>query len=139
MGVKRFIGSKIAEIATDIGRYIVSKLIYQRFWLKNAILVWMCQIVAARCRKRNIGAILEIYRGYLEYYAKPMQWICLLSTTMVWCLSIIVVLISLTILNSEEGSYNCAWNLYFSIKHSDILHFLQLQEQFFCFFLFLHC
>jgi len=25
----------------------------------------MCQIIAARCRKRNIGAISGLYRGYL--------------------------------------------------------------------------
>jgi len=27
----------------------------------------MCQIIAARCRKRNIGAISELYREYLEH------------------------------------------------------------------------
>jgi len=35
--------------------------------MKNAISVWMCQIIAARCRKRNIGAISGLYRGYLEH------------------------------------------------------------------------
>ena len=48
-------------------RYIGSMPIYKRFWVKNAISVWMCQIIAARCRKRNIGAISGLYRGYLEH------------------------------------------------------------------------
>ena len=58
----------------NCGRYIGSMPIYRRFWTKNAISVWMCQIIAARCRKHNIGAISGLYRGYLEHWP-------LLSTT----------------------------------------------------------
>jgi len=51
----------------NCGRYIGPMPIYWRFGMKNAISVWMCQIIAARCRKRNIGAISGLYRGYLEH------------------------------------------------------------------------
>ena len=30
--------------------------------MKNAISVWMCQIIAARCRKRNIRVISGLFR-----------------------------------------------------------------------------
>ena len=36
--------------------------------MKNAISVWMCQIIAVRCRKRNIGAISGIFRTLLNSY-----------------------------------------------------------------------
>ena len=36
--------------------------------MKNIISVWICQIIAARYRKRNIGAISRLYRGYLEHW-----------------------------------------------------------------------
>jgi len=52
----------------NCGRYIGSMPIYRRFWMKNAISVWMCQIITARCRKRNISAISGLYRGYLEHW-----------------------------------------------------------------------
>jgi len=52
------------------GRYIGSMSIYWRFWMKNAISVWMCQIIAVRCRKRNISAISGLYRGYLEHWTR---------------------------------------------------------------------
>jgi len=42
--------------------------IYRRFWVKIAISVWMYQIIVARCRKRNIGAISGLYPGYLEHW-----------------------------------------------------------------------
>ena len=51
----------------NCGQYIGSMPIYRRFWMKNAISVWICQIIAARCHKRNIGAISGLYRGYLEH------------------------------------------------------------------------
>ena len=41
--------------------------IYRRFSMKNAISVWMCQIIAARCRKRNIGVISGIFRTMGEW------------------------------------------------------------------------
>ena len=52
----------------NCGRYIGSMPIYRRFWVKNAISVWMCQIIATRCRKPNIGALSGLYRGYLEHW-----------------------------------------------------------------------
>ena len=40
----------------------------------------MCQIIAARCCKRNIGAISGLYRGYLEH------WFDLIPKNMQECL-----------------------------------------------------
>jgi len=57
----------------NCGRYIGSKPIYQWFWVKNAIFVWMCQIIVARCCKHNNGAISGIYRGYLDHCSFHMR------------------------------------------------------------------
>ena len=57
----------------NCGRYIGSMPIYRRFWVKKAISVWMCQIIADRCRKRNIGATSGLYRGYLEHCSTITQ------------------------------------------------------------------
>ena len=35
---------------------------------ENAISIWICQIIAAICRKCNIDAISELYRGYLKHW-----------------------------------------------------------------------
>ena len=54
--------SKITVIAADISVQADLSIILA----ENAIPVWMCQIVAAKCRKRNIGAISGIFRTLLN-------------------------------------------------------------------------